>query len=107
MGPGGTAQDITHNDGEVMYLIILGTINYYYYYFCYNYYYYSCKTWPTLKGEGKDKAHSNVWWAHVWGHSTELGLGGRGRMLVQMSHSDVSTAAHDACPTSPKGERES
>ena len=77
MGPGGTAQDITHNDGGVMYLIILGTINYYYYYFCYNYYYYSCKTWPTLKGEGKDKAHSNVWWAHVWGHSTELGLGGR------------------------------
>ena len=31
MGPGGTAQDITHNDGGVMYLI-----NYYhYYYFCY------------------------------------------------------------------------
>ena len=52
--------------------------------------------------EGEDKAHSNVWWAHVWGHSTELGLGG-GRMLVQMSHSDVSTVAHDACPMSPKG----
>ena len=32
-----------------MYLIMLGTINYYYYYFCYNYYYYSCKTWPTQK----------------------------------------------------------
>ena len=45
MGPGGTAQDITHNDGGVMYLI-----NYYHhYYFCYNYYYYFCKTWPTLK----------------------------------------------------------
>ena len=30
MGPGGTAQDITHNDGGVMYLI-----NYYHYYYFY------------------------------------------------------------------------
>ena len=47
-------------------------IHCYYYYYCYYFYYYSCKTWPTLMGEGEDKAHSNV-----WGHSTELGLGGR------------------------------
>ena len=32
MGPGGTAQDITHNDGGVMYLI-----NYYHYYYFYYY----------------------------------------------------------------------
>ena len=34
MGPGGTAQDITHTDGGVMYLID-------YSYFCYYFYYYS------------------------------------------------------------------
>ena len=63
MGPGGTAQDITHNDGGVMYLIILGT-----------------NTWDDkllllllllqllllllqdmAHTEGEDKAHSNVW----------------------------------------------
>ena len=68
MGPGGTAQDITHNDGGVMYLIILGTINYYYYYFCYNYYYYSCKTWPTLKEKIK---HTQMYGEPMYGDTPQ------------------------------------
>ena len=68
MGPGGTAQGITHNDGGVMYLIILGTINYYYYYFCYNYYYYSCKTWPTLKEKIK---HTPMYGGPMYGDTPQ------------------------------------
>lgn len=75
MGPGGTAQDITHNDGGVMYLIILWTINYYYYYyFCYNYYYSSCKTWPTLKETIK---HTPMYGGPCMGTLHRIGVRGR------------------------------